>query len=58
MVLDAIANPDKYVIIGTAPSVRVAVGEEFGYPIGSDVEGKMVSNALIVIAYQIGVIVV
>lgn len=31
-VLDAIANPDKYVIIGTAPSVRVAVGEEFGYP--------------------------
>ncbi len=42
-VLDAIANPDKYVIIGTAPSVRVAVGEEFGYPIGTDVEGKMVS---------------
>ncbi len=42
-VLDAIADPEKYVIVGTAPSVRVAVGEEFGYPIGSDVEGKMVS---------------
>lgn len=42
-VLDAIADPDKYVIVGTAPSVRVALGEEFGYPIGSDVEGKMVT---------------
>lgn len=42
-VLDAIADPDKYVIMGTAPSVRVALGEEFGYPIGTDVEGKMVS---------------
>ncbi len=39
----AIADPDKYVIVGTAPSVRVALGEEFGYPIGKDVEGKMVA---------------
>ncbi len=29
----------------TAPSVRVALGEEFGMPIGTNVEGKMV-NAL------------
>lgn len=42
-VLDAIADPDRYVIVGTAPSVRVAIGEEFGYPVGTDVEGKMVS---------------
>ena len=39
----AIADPEKYVIVGTAPSVRVAIGEEFGYPIGTDVEGQMVS---------------
>ena len=41
-VLQAIADPDKVVIAGVAPSVRVALGEEFGYPIGTDVEGKMV----------------
>ena len=42
-VLDAINDPSKRVIVGTAPSVRVALGEEFGYPIGTNVEGKMVS---------------
>ena len=41
-VMQAIADPDKVVIVGVAPSVRVALGEEFGYPIGTDVEGKMV----------------
>ncbi len=40
-VLEAIADPDKYVIVQTAPSVRAGLGEEFGYPIGTDVEGKM-----------------
>lgn len=40
-VLAAIADPDKYVVVQTAPSVRVGLGEEFGYPIGTDVEGKM-----------------
>ncbi len=39
----AIFDPDKYVIVGTAPAVRVALGEEFGYPIGTDVEGQMVA---------------
>lgn len=42
-VLDAIDNKDKIVIIGTAPSVRVGIGEEFGYPIGTNVEGQMVA---------------
>ena len=42
-VREAIADPDKYVIVGTAPSVRVALGEEFGYPMGKNVEGKMVA---------------
>ena len=40
-VFAAIADPDKYVIVQTAPAVRAALGEEFGYPIGTDVEGKM-----------------
>ena len=40
-VLAAIADPEKYVVVQTAPSVRAALGEEFGYPIGTDVEGKM-----------------
>ncbi|HEY8892266.1 MAG TPA: NADH-dependent [FeFe] hydrogenase, group A6 [Clostridium sp.] len=39
----AIENPDKYVVVQTAPSVRVAIGEEFGLPIGSRVTGKMTS---------------
>ena len=30
-------------IVQTAPSVRAALGEEFGYPIGTNVEGKMVA---------------
>lgn len=42
-VLDALADPSKRVIVGTAPSVRVGLGEEFGYPIGTNVEGKMVT---------------
>ena len=40
-VLDAIADPSKHVVVQTAPSVRAALGEEFGYPMGTDVEGKM-----------------
>ncbi|MEG0566172.1 MAG: [FeFe] hydrogenase, group A, partial [Hungatella sp.] len=40
-VLDAIADPTKHVIVQTAPAVRAALGEEFGYPIGTNVEGKM-----------------
>lgn len=40
-VFEAIADPKKHVIVQTAPAVRAALGEEFGYPIGTNVEGKM-----------------
>lgn len=40
-VFKAIADESKYVIVQTAPAVRAALGEEFGYPIGTNVEGKM-----------------
>ena len=40
-VFEAIEDPTKYVVVQTAPSVRAALGEEFGLPIGTDVEGKM-----------------
>jgi NADP-reducing hydrogenase subunit HndD len=36
-----IADESKHVIVQTAPAVRAALGEEFGLPIGTDVEGKM-----------------
>ena len=42
-VLNAINDPDKIVIVQTAPAVRAALGEEFGLPIGTNVEGKMVA---------------
>ena len=40
-VFAAIADPEKVVFVQTAPAVRSALGEEFGYPIGTDVQGKM-----------------
>ena len=39
----ALKDEDKYVVVQTAPAVRVALGEEFGMPIGTNVTGKMVS---------------
>lgn len=42
-VLDAINDPEKFVIVQTAPSIRATLGECFGMPIGTDVEGKMVA---------------
>lgn len=42
-VFEALNNPDKYVIVGTAPSVRIGLGEEFGMPMGTNTEGKMVA---------------
>lgn len=42
-VFEAIADPDKFVVVQTAPSVRAALGEEFGYPMGTNVEGQMVA---------------
>jgi len=40
-VFAAIADPEKTVVVQTAPAVRAALGEAFGMPIGTDVEGKM-----------------
>lgn len=36
-------DPDTYTIVQTAPAVRVALGEEFGMPIGQNVQGKMIT---------------
>ena len=40
----ALADPEKYVVVQTAPSIRATVGESFGMPIGTNVEGKMVAG--------------
>ncbi len=39
----AVQDKDKIVIVSTSPSVRVALGEEFGLPKGAFVQGKMVA---------------
>ena len=36
-------DEESYVVVQTAPAVRVALGEEFGMEIGTNVKGKMVS---------------
>ncbi len=43
IVWDALHDPKKHVIVNTAPSIRVTLGEAFGNPIGTNVEGKMVA---------------
>ncbi len=43
-VWDALANPDLHVVVQTAPAVRVALGEEFGMPIGSRVTSNMIAS--------------
>ena len=40
---EAVKNPDRIVIVSTSPSVRAALGEEFGMDDGTFVEGKMVA---------------
>ena len=42
-VLAALADPTKHVVVGPAPSIRATLGECFGLPIGTNVEGKMVT---------------
>ena len=42
-VLAAIADPEKTVLVQTAPAVRAGLGECFGNPIGTNAEGKMVA---------------
>jgi iron-only hydrogenase group A len=42
-VWQALADPTKTVVVQTAPAIRAALGEEFGFPPGTRVTGKMVA---------------
>lgn len=42
-VWDALGNEKKYVVVQTAPAIRIGLGEEFGMPAGSISTGKMVA---------------
>lgn len=42
-VMDKINDPKKFVVVHTAPSIRVTLGECFNMPVGSNVKGKMVA---------------
>lgn len=48
-----LSDKDKYVIVQTAPAVRVALGEEFGMPIGTRVTGKMVASLRMLGFYKV-----
>ena len=41
--VDEAMRQGKYVVVQTAPAVRAALGEEFGFPVGTPVTGKMVA---------------
>ena len=43
-VIDVLKDKKKHVIVQTAPSIRVALGEEFGMEPGTLVTGKMVAS--------------
>lgn len=43
-VWEALANKDLHVVVQTAPAVRVALGEEFGMPIGTRVTSNMIAS--------------
>lgn len=42
-VMDFMADPNNIVIAQVAPAIRVAINEEFGHPIGTFNEGKIVT---------------
>ncbi len=42
-VWSALRDPDKYCVVQIAPAVRVAIGEAFGYPYGTNLTGKLYS---------------
>ncbi len=44
MVFEEIANPDKVVVVQTAPAIRVGIGEAMGMEAGSLVTGQMVAG--------------
>jgi iron-only hydrogenase group A len=43
-VFDVLYDPNKFVVVQTAPATRVAIGEEFGLEPGTRVTGKMVAS--------------
>jgi len=40
----ALADPKKFVVVQTAPAIRVAIGEEFGIPAGTIVTGQLAAG--------------
>ena len=40
---EALGDADKFVVVQVAPAIRATLGEAFGMPIGTNVEGKMVA---------------
>lgn len=42
-IIEKINDKETYTVVQTAPSIRTALGEEFGMPIGTNVKGKMVT---------------
>ncbi|NLE64947.1 MAG: 4Fe-4S dicluster domain-containing protein [Elusimicrobia bacterium] len=40
-VWEALQDPEKYCVVQVAPAVRVAVGEGFGYPVGTNLTKKL-----------------
>jgi len=42
-VIDAINDPDKYVVVQHAPSISVSLAEELGFKPGMDIDGLMVA---------------
>ena len=42
-VWDKIHDPSKHVIVQIAPAIRVSIGEEFGYELGTSVTGKLIT---------------
>lgn len=43
IVWQALADPEKHVVVQTAPSIRAAIGEGFGMPPGTPATGKMIT---------------
>lgn len=43
-IVAAINNPKKHTVVQVAPAVRASLGEEYGFPIGTNVTGKMVTG--------------
>ncbi len=42
-VKNALLDPNKFVVVQHAPSISVSLAEEFGFPVGTDVDGLMVA---------------